>query len=141
MDALLREHLRTCPGCASLAGAVLAENAALAGALARLAAAGGAGATARPQEAAVATAARSARSASLAALVRRARWPAALIPLAAAAALLLVWLPGRIDPSPLAPLAGPAERVPLTPVVNAVGASAVAVMRTSDPNITVVWTF
>jgi hypothetical protein len=135
-DAWLREHLRTCRDCAALAAAVLAGNAALDGTLAQLTGTRGAGGAVRPAAAVYDTA----RPAGVARR-RLPRWPAALVPLAAAAALLLVLNPALTTRAPLPPLPAPAEAVPATPVVNAVGASGVAVMRTSNPSITVVWTF
>jgi len=121
----LRDHLRTCSHCASLAAAVLAENAAVNDALVQVT-------TSRGQGGAPRAAVRK---------FRLPRWSATLVPLAAAAALLLVWCPQAPGPAGLPPLAGPVEEVPATPVVNAAGARGVAVMRTNDPNITIVWTF
>lgn len=138
-DAELREHLHLCARCAELAAAVLAENAALDNALAQLTLESGQRASQVWQPEAAAPGAVRARGASPGSHRRRPNWPAALIPLAAAAALLLVWRPRLPDRLP--PLAGPVEEVPATPVVNAAGARGVAVMRTNDPNITIVWTF
>lgn len=79
---------------------------------------------------------------------RRARHLAvrALIPLAAAAMLtLLLFDAGALRlPSADAPFADlyvPEPNVPDAPVVNAAGGSGVAVMQTTNPAITVVWTF
>jgi hypothetical protein len=55
--------------------------------------------------------------------------------------LLLVLSQQRDTPADLAPLPGPLVEVPGTPVVNAAVGSGVAVLRTNDPAITVVWTF
>lgn len=136
-DEQLREHLRTCPRCASLAAALLAETAALDAALRRLsmepARSGNREPGAAQARPALQREARTSRR-------RIARWPA-LVPLAAAAVLLVLWQPWVAVPRRLPPLAGPQEQVPATPVVNASGAGAVAVLRTNNPSITVVWTF
>jgi len=134
----LREHTRSCEGCASLARAILAENARLDDAVARLTvmrASEAARGETKPHGAVTAAPGWSRRRAWR-------RWAAALVPLAAAAALVVViWQQAPRSPASLVPLTGPAVRVPATPAVNAIGASGVAVMRTNDPNITVVWTF
>lgn len=109
----LGAHLATCAACAAIAADILAHDAALDDALARLA-------------------------------VPRRRRPrlwkpvVALAPLAAAAGVaLLVWS-GR---SSYPPIVIPPETVPTTTVVNSTGASGVAVMRTRDPDITVIWNY
>jgi len=121
-------HLRECAVCRERAEAILAGNDVLDSALAVL--------TARH-------AGDSAPGAINAAPSRRAhrvpRWLGALVPLAAAAVLLVVVQ--RQGTDSLAPRARPEPRVPVTPAVNAAGGSGVAVMRTSNPDITVVWTF
>ncbi|MGH7445227.1 MAG: hypothetical protein ACREKM_10135, partial [Longimicrobiales bacterium] len=69
---------------------------------------------------------------------------ASLAVAAALAALLLAdgWsLRSPFDDAPLVELYVAQPGVPDAPIVNAVGASGVAVMRTSNPMITVVWTF
>lgn len=77
--------------------------------------------------------------------VRRARGRRSLLralaPLAAAAILVLFLLQQRaVDELPrLEPVPEPTAYAPDMPVVNATGGSDVAVMQTSNPNITVVW--
>lgn len=116
----LSRHLQECPACARAARAICAEHDALNDALAALV-----------RDAGPAPAVRQARR-------RSAAWriPAAA---AAAAALLLV---GRTvvrrDPAP-APLPVRAAAVPRMPIVSASADRAVAIMQTSNPNITVVW--
>jgi hypothetical protein len=70
------------------------------------------------------------------------RWlPRVLLPVAAAAAAALVFVSTYIegDDKPLPPLLVPPTRVAEVPVVNASTDRNVAVLRTSDPDITVVW--
>jgi hypothetical protein len=70
------------------------------------------------------------------------RWlPRVLLPVAAAAAAVIVVVsrPGQRADQPLPPLLVLPARVAEVPVVNASTDRNVAVMRTSDPKITVVW--
>jgi hypothetical protein len=70
------------------------------------------------------------------------RWASrVLLPLAAAAAAMIVIVSRAAEPDgqALPPLVVPPARIAEVPVVNAGTARNVAVMRTSDPNITVVW--
>lgn len=115
-DSALERHLRTCPSCAAAARAVLENDRTLADALAELA---GSPRAARP---------------------RRGRWLAIAAPLAAAAALMLVlWQRDPRQDTAFAPIPLPAEHVSDVPIVNAPATGTVAVMRTSNPNITIVW--
>jgi anti-sigma factor RsiW len=119
-------HVRTCRGCAAAAERILDGTAELRGALAALAPA-------------------TSPASHVARFPRRVRGLRTLLPLAAAAAVLLV-LFGREPGGPFVraddtPFHVPVVRVPERPVVNATGAGAVAVIRTIDPAITVVWTF
>lgn len=121
-----REHLRECPLCGARARAILAGTEELGEALAVL--------TRQPVPAAA--------PARLPARRRLGRWPSVAALLAAAAALVLVVVrPGARAPAVLPPLAGPAVRVPAMPEVNGAGGSGVAVMRTGNPDIVVVWTY
>jgi len=123
MAQAVHAHLAACPECAAQARAILANNAALNAALTGLS--GTAAATA------IAGTGRSGR-----------RWLRALLPLAAAAVLAVVlWQEAPRASRPLPPLVVPTVRVPASPEVNAGGASGVAIMRTNNPRITVVWTF
>lgn len=118
-----REHLEECLACGRAAAAILARNRALDDALATLS----------EDHAGVAV------PPPLGGLRRR--LPALATLAAAAAILLLVWQQAPRAVVPPAPLALPKESVPASPVVNATGASGVAVMATNNPDITVVWTF
>jgi anti-sigma factor RsiW len=115
----LGSHLRTCAACTADAARIRAANASLEGALEAL--------VANPRPAAPVAVVRQRRRG----IVRIA------VPLAAAAALLLVVLEERTQT--MLPILLPVEQVPDAPVVNATGDGAVAVMRTSNPNITIVW--
>ena len=125
-------HLQTCALCRTRTRAILAENEALDAALGSL--------TGRQTPDAGWSAAPAVARRSSGRRRRLVRWAPGLAALAAAATLLLV-LWQVVPRAPLPPLAGPVVRVPATPTVNASGARGVAVMRTNNPDITVVWTF
>jgi hypothetical protein len=117
----LAAHVRACASCRGQAELLLAEQAWLAHALDTLTSLHRADPPAR----------RPAR-----------RWlPTVLVPLtAAAAAAAVVFVSrGRDGAGPLPPILLPPTRVAEVPVVNAGTARNVAVMRTSDPKITVIW--
>ena len=115
----LAEHLRSCAECRARAALILREQNRLHVALTSLS---GARAAARPNR-------------SLRRYV-----PRLLLPLTAAAALALIfWQESWQRGEPLPPLLVPATRIAEVPVVNARADRNVAVMRTSDPRITVVW--
>ena len=116
-DSPLARHLRACPNCAHAARAILAVNDDLTHALNILSA------TPAPNAAV--------RQSKLRKLT------IALVPLAAAAALLLVlW---QRTPDALEPIVLPVQEVPTVPVVNVPATGTIAVMRASNPNITIVW--
>ena len=120
-DSDLAAHVRMCASCRVHAERLLAEQARLAHALATLTALHTAPASNRTP-------------------LRR--WATRLVvPLAAAAAavVVLVTREGQRDREPLPPLIVPPMRVAEVPVVNASTGRNVAVLRTSDPRITVVW--
>ena len=117
----LAEHIRACPACRARAAAILDGTAALARALDA-----GVAARALPER-------------------RARRWRGALriaIPLTAAATLaaLLLTRESALHRD-IEPPAYAAPRVPRSPVVNAAGDGAVAIMSTSNPSITIVWNF
>ena len=118
-DSPLARHLRACADCARAARAIVAVNNDLAHALDTLSAMPARHATVRPSK------------------VRR--LTIALAPLAAAAALLLALWQRNAEPDALAPIVLPVQEVPTVPVVNAPATGTVAVMRASNPNITIVW--
>lgn len=128
-DGPLAEHVRSCPRCARVATRLLEAEAALAGGLAREAR--------EPSAEAVEATLRRARRAPRGSLSRwtRRAWAPALA--AAALATLLPWPDGGPPP---APSASPAS-VPTLPVVEAPPGRDLAVVRTSNPSITVVWFF
>lgn len=114
-DTALADHLRACPPCRATAERILAGYAALDASLA----------AERPRPR----------------LPRSLRWLEIAVPLAAAAALvLLVAQPRGTSPAPTAPSAASAvPAAPAPPLVSAPGAHDVTVMQTDDPNIVVVW--
>jgi anti-sigma factor RsiW len=118
-DSALAQHLRACDHCARAARAILAANDDLASALHTLAATPAAH-TAAPKR-------------------MRRRILLAFAPLAAAAILLLVLWQRGPQPETLAPIVLPEPYVPTVPVVNVPATGTVAVMRASNPNITIVW--
>ena len=124
------EHLRTCPGCARLAAAILEETAQLEAWLeaepsvpvAEILTRAGIPVGPRPTLR----------------LPRRSRWVWAPAAAAAAIAVLFVAIESRA-PRPLgAPRATPPEAPPL---VEATGGETVAVIQTDNPDITVLWFF
>ena len=117
-ESPLAAHLRACADCARAARAILAVTDDLAYALDTLAATPAANA-------------RADRS-------RLRRLTFALAPLAAAALLLIALWQRNQEPA-LAPIVLPALDVPTVPVVNVPASGTVAVMRASNPNITIVW--
>lgn len=148
-DGPLARHLRTCPACARAAAVLLAETARLDALLgeradvdvpALLARAGvgpGAVPTSSPRAAAAAPGTVAAPPARGRRFPSRRFW----IPLAAAAALaalLLVYGPGtRTPPASMAA----AQPAPTLPVVEPAAGQDAAIIRTDDPEITVVWLF
>lgn len=120
----LAAHLRSCDACATIARDILNTQASLADALAALTA---------PQPRAPAM-----QHARHVPMLRRVMFAAA--PLAAAAVLLLMRLQSETGTSGrFEPLFVPPPEVPSTTVVNAAASGDVAVLRTADPNITIVW--
>jgi anti-sigma factor RsiW len=117
-DSPLARHLRACADCARAASAILAMTDDLAHALDTLAAAP----AAKP---------RADRS-------KLRRLTIALAPLAAAALVLIVLWQRNQEPA-LEPIVLPVQDVPTVPVVNVPAGGTVAVMRASNPNITIVW--
>jgi len=118
-DSQLARHLHTCADCARAARAILAVSDDLAHALDTLAA-----------------------TPALTSATRQSklrRLTIALVPLAAAAALLLVLWQSNAQPDALAPIVLPVQEVPTVPVVNVPATGTVAVMRASNPNITIIW--
>jgi hypothetical protein len=117
---LLAQHVRACAECRERAATILAESAALADAI---------------------TAVTAAHQPMRVQKSRRRRWLAgALLPLAAAAALLVFVMQDRsASDDPLPPILMPVQKVAEVPVVNAQPGRNVAVMRTNNPKITVVW--
>lgn len=118
-DSELAAHVRACTSCRSQAELLLANQTQLAHALDTLT---------------------SLHSTAVTALRPVRRWaPRLLLPLAAAAAAVIVSRVVERAVEPLPPIIVPPTRVAEVPVVNASTERNVAVMRTSDPNITVVW--
>ena len=122
----LAAHVRECARCRAAAATLLGGTAALARAL----------------DDGVAARARDVLPMPVGARSRRARPAlAAAIPLAAAAALALLFVGrGVLVRDRIGPYTPPVS-VPSAPVVNAHGDGGVAVMNTADPRITVVWNF
>jgi hypothetical protein len=120
-DTPVAMHVRSCTRCAAAAARILSAHDELAGALATLA---------------------TARTSALPVMHRsRRRLIGMAAPLAAAAALVLFLVQRRPD-SDLPLLEPPPEQVAMAtdvPVVNVTADDDVAIMRTSNPNITVVW--
>ncbi len=130
----LARHLTDCDACRALARAILEEQASL-GAILRQAA------LLRPVDAEVVVG-----RARLSAAPARTRFRRAIIvaaTAAAAAAALLMVRPERRTPSPAPASMGEqaARPRPLQPLVDAPPGGRVAVLRTSNPKITVVWYF
>jgi hypothetical protein len=120
-DSELAAHVRTCASCRAQAELLLAEEARLARALDTLTAL---------------------HTATVSDRRPLRRWaPRLLLPLAAAAAAMVVLMTreAQRNRGPLPPLLVPPTRVAEVPVVNASSRRNVAIMRTSDPRITVVW--
>lgn len=116
-DSALSRHIRRCPACRRAAAALCSEHAALADSIDRLSAFD----PSPPRRAG-----------------RRLPWaiPATVV---AAVAVALVGR-GVLDRTgPLAPITLPSPAVPTMVMVNADASHAVAIMRTSNPDITVVW--
>ena len=136
-DSLLALHLRDCARCAADAERVLAAQKDMADALADITA------SAAPPPAAVSTRQRGLRAWSTSISRGRAR-PRLIMgaaPLAAAAVLALLFVRQR-DSNELLRLEPDIEPVAVAdgvPVVNVTTAHDVAIMKTADPNITVVW--
>ncbi|HSJ09686.1 MAG TPA: hypothetical protein VK928_07210 [Longimicrobiales bacterium] len=131
-------HLRSCDACARAAAAIVAAHDDLSHAMVELAPV--ARTPAVPATAAIAPAA-GAPAARALSWGRRARvLLRPMVPLAAAAVLLLVTGRAVLREQPsLPPILLPPERVPATVVVNAGTTGTVAVMKTSNPGITIVW--
>lgn len=128
----LAAHLRTCTTCRRQAAAIVHGTAALRAAIDEIVAERVVAARA-PQE--------GARR-----VVRRRLRPRLLLPLGLAAALAAIIAVDRgvirVPREPaLADVHHPEPVVPTSPVVNAVDGGGVAVMTTSNPRITVVWSF
>lgn len=126
----LPAHLRSCAACRQEAAAILEGTASLRAAIGTI----------------VAERTERASSADARSVAFRMRRPRLLLPLALAATLaaLLAVERGVIPlrgATPPADVYHPEPVVPTAPVVNAVEGSGVAVMRTSDPRITIVWNF
>lgn len=114
----LAAHLQSCASCRARADLILSEQARLDRALTALS--GARQRTSRPAS--------------------RRYLPRLVLPLTAAAALaLIVWQGARRGTGELPPILLPATRIAEVPVVNARADRNVAVMRATDPNITVVW--
>lgn len=151
-DSALARHLGECAACRADAAAILARTTELRSALAATVAAhtGDAAATRAAQRAlyadrVVSEAGDLPRRLSGRARARRiTRVAMPLLAAAAVAALLLVGgedVRSRLDGRVTATFHVPEPEVPAAPVVNAGAGRGVAVMRTADPRITVVWTF
>ena|SRR5690606_37124369 len=153
-DSALASHLGECDTCRADAAAILARTAALRSALSATVAAhtGDAAATRAAQraldgdrvagEAGVRRGPRGSSGQARARRITRVAMP--LLAAAAVAALLLVGgedIRSRLDGRVTATFHVPEPEVPAAPVVNAGAGRGVAVMRTADPRITVVWTF
>jgi hypothetical protein len=118
-ETSLGQHLRACADCARAARAILAGNDELAHAVRTLAAPEAHPKAIRPSG------------------LRGLR--IALAPLAAAAVVLLFVWQRNTQPEALAPIVLPVQDVPAVPVVNVPASGTIAVMRASNPNITIVW--
>ena len=121
-ESALAAHLRECASCRGQAELLLGEQARLAHALDTITAVH---TTPRSQHRPVTR-----------------RWlPRVLLPVAAAAAAVIVFVarPAQRADEPLPPLLVLPARIAEVPVVNASTDRNVAVMRTADPKITVVW--
>lgn len=125
----LPAHLRSCATCRLEAAAILDGTASLRTAIGML--------VAERTERGPSAAARS--------VAYRMRRPRLILPLALAATLaaLIAIDRGVIPLRGVAPadVYHPEPVVPVAPVVNAIDGSGVAVMRTADPRITIVWNF
>lgn len=125
----LARHVRTCAGCRARARLIVGEQARLDQLLSQV--------TARATlwSGAATPVARATTAPS-----RRQTLRHVVLPLAAAAALfLVVRQTAERAQGPLPPISLPPARVAEVPVVNAPAERNVAVMRTSNPNITVIW--
>jgi hypothetical protein len=137
-DSTVALHVAGCAACTAAARRILRSQQELADALSQLseraAPAAGAGVVAVGPVASAETAGRRAPGA-------RRRLLRAMPPLAAAAVLVLFLLQQRaVDELPrLEPVPEPTAYALDMPVVNATDGSDVAVMQTTNPNITVVW--
>lgn len=155
-ESPLALHVQSCAPCRAHAATILARTDELRASLDALVALGiGDEQVARALHAAQ-TVPRVKASPSRTRSIGRRIGPHVLVPLALAAALAAL-LPGggellrgllplpladrRSDASDAVGLYVPQPEVPESPIVNAVGARGVAVMRTANPQITVVWTF
>ncbi|MEX1181733.1 MAG: hypothetical protein WEF86_00755 [Gemmatimonadota bacterium] len=123
-DGALPVHLRGCESCGRDAATILAATHALRHAVA----------------ARVSTRVAERRHAARKARMRRLA-PLALAATLAAAVLLSDALPDPAGDASAVGLYVPEPEVPAAPVVNAATGGDVAVMRTTNPDITVVWTF
>lgn len=147
-DDRLGQHLRDCAACRGSARAILAHADELRDAI-DLSVGAHASAAAAARAARRALDERIGESPPLAARRARARRVAIrtvppLLAAAALAALLFGVVPGVRSPLADTPVPGfyvPEPRVPDRPVVNVTTRGGVAVMRTTDPLITVVWNF
>jgi anti-sigma factor RsiW len=134
-ESLLARHLRGCARCAADAERVLAVQRRMADALADLTA------SATPPASPARQRGLRAWSASVSRGRTRRRLIMGATPLAAAAVLVLLLVQQR-DRAELLPLEPATDQVAVAgdvPVVNVTTAHDVAIMKTADPNITVVW--
>ena len=131
-ESRLARHLRGCPRCAGDAERVLEAQRRLADALTEVTASS-------PMQPARARAPASSVSPSRSRTRRR--LVLATAPLAAAAVLILILVQqrNRTELLPLQPVNAPIAAAGDVPVVNVTTAHDVAIMKTADPNITVVW--